>query len=323
MLFGSVRSARRSDRSARPIVYDWRYLLSLRAEHTQPPIGMRSLEHLKLSAEELSRIQEPTTSCFSRDSMLNVLSTGENAWRSTKSSQDEDQKFLKEIRGMLNKITPKKYVDVVCRSDLIGVYTSDARMSAVVGLIFDKALQDPTYSQLYVEFSKDIHNFAPRPEKGVEFRRQIIDQTQFVFENAVLRAEDAVDELTEHKLRKRQLANMKFIGELFMSDLINTNSADFIISSLLGENSAAAPSPAAIEMVSTFLRRVGGALAKSGAEIIDHAARRLAFLLKHAEYPTRVRFMIMDILEARASNWTSRCINPSDQNVILRPTSTG
>ena len=303
MIFGSVRSAKKCDRKTPVTIYDTDFLLSQKSLYSKPPLGIRNIEHLKLSKEELNRMQESGVIGFSRESMLSVLPSSTNAWSVQSKCVDADESFIKEMRGILNKITPQKYVEIICKTDLGHIYTSAERMTAVVKLIFDKALQEPSYAHLYVELSKDILSFASLPEKGLEFRRQIIQQAQHEFEIA----SQSVDcSSTNAKTYKRQASNMRFIGELYIADIINSNTVVFICGTLLHVNEATRPTSSEIELLAAIMPLVGKKLKKEEGSFLDTVPVHLKRAMETSQYPPRIRFLIMDILDAHLDNWEKK-----------------
>ena len=308
MIFGSVRSARKNDRRPATMIYDTDFLLSLKKDFTLPAAGARSLEHLRMRKEDLERLHDTGANGFSRDSMLTILPSSDNAWSSKKKCDNDDQAFIKEIRGVLNKITPQKYVEIICKTDLKRIYESDSRVNSVVEIIFDKALQEPAYAHLYVELSKDILSFASKPEKGLDFRRKIIQQAQHEFESSP--GERCADEIIDEKSQKRQASNMKFIGELFLADLINTATVIHIISNLIRVGEDFIPSAWEIELLVTLLTLIGQQLESRDYTFVTEVFRRMRTLMKSPEYPPRIRFIMMDILESQAQKWKNRRLKP-------------
>ncbi len=59
------------------------------------------------------------------------------------------QKLYKEIRGLLNKITPSTFDDLCTEFLQLQVYKMKDRMSNIIDIIFDKAVEEPKFCPLY------------------------------------------------------------------------------------------------------------------------------------------------------------------------------
>lgn len=117
-----------------------------------------------------------------------------------------------------------------------------------------------------------------------------------------------VGELTEEdylliKLKRRVLGNMRFIGEIFKVGLIGEKIMHSIITELLSnvEN----PEEEEIECLCRLLMTVGSILDKpEAANFWNQYIGRMNWLISQSgKLSSRVRFMIMDVLELRDKKW--------------------
>lgn len=114
-------------------------------------------------------------------------------------------------------------------------------------------------------------------------------------------------ELTEEdyamiKLKRRVLGNMRFIGELFMVGLIPGKIMHSVIQELLAD--VVNPEEEEVESVCRLLPTVGAALDKPDmVHIWSKYVERLKTLSGNTKLPSRVRFMVLDVLELRDNGW--------------------
>ncbi len=105
------------------------------------------------------------------------------------------------------------------------------------------------------------------------------------------------------KLKRRVLGNMRFIGEIFKVGLIGEKIMHSIITELLSnvEN----PEEEEIECLCRLLMTVGSILDKpEAANFWSQYIARLQWLIAQTgKLSSRIRFMLMDVLEARERGW--------------------
>lgn len=115
-------------------------------------------------------------------------------------------------------------------------------------------------------------------------------------------------ELTEEdyamiKLKRRVLGNMRFIGELFIVGLIPGKIMHSVIQELLAD--VVNPEEEEVESVCRLLPTVGAALDKPDmSHIWGKYVERLRTLSGNTKLPSRVRFMVLDVLELRDNGWS-------------------
>jgi len=139
---------------------------------------------------------------------------------------------------------------------------------------------------------------------------------------AVKKAE--VGELTEEdylmiKLKRRVLGNMRFIGEIFKVGLIGEKIMHSIIAELLSnvEN----PEEEEIECLCRLLMTVGAILDKpEAANFWNQYVARMQWLVSQpGKLSSRIRFMVMDVLELRDKRWSTKGDEgPKTINQILK-----
>jgi translation initiation factor 4G len=60
------------------------------------------------------------------------------------------QALCRDVRGLFNKITPEKFDELCVDFLALKIYAmSDAHINGVIGIIFDKAVEEPKYCEMY------------------------------------------------------------------------------------------------------------------------------------------------------------------------------
>ncbi|XP_065561430.1 uncharacterized protein LOC136027920 isoform X2 [Artemia franciscana] len=174
------------------------------------------------------------------------------------------QDLKKAIRGRLNKLTPENY-DKISKNILEMEVDTEERLSAMVQIIFDKAVDDPIYAPIcsniyapiYAELCKLMFEKEVPSASGtgkVSFGELLLDRCQQTFEKEkkdeeeIVSKQKALEEAdTEEKKKELQmelneriaktkrimLGNIRFIGELFKLRMLTIKIMNFCISKLL------------------------------------------------------------------------------------------
>jgi hypothetical protein len=159
--------------------------------------------------------------------------------------------------------------------------------------------------------------------KPVTFKSSLLNVCQNEFE-AMLRTFDSAecdcDDPQERQFnlilqKKRFLANMKFIGNLFLRQLLTTKVISSIVKELmLCDASNDAPEEPIIECVCELLCSIGftlealpagkGAVTQVCGRMLDLKGRKLKD--GKGVYSKRVQFVIQDLLDTRAAGWAMK-----------------
>lgn len=114
-------------------------------------------------------------------------------------------------------------------------------------------------------------------------------------------------ELTEEdyvliKTKRRVLGNMRFIGELYLAGLIGPKIMHSVIQELLAD--VENPEEEEVESVCRLISTIGAHLdTAESAPLWAKYVERLRRLSTNTVLPTRVRFMVQDVLELRVNGW--------------------
>lgn len=66
---------------------------------------------------------------------------------------DGNEKFLRDVKAILNKLTPQKYDELLKQLDALEL-NSDQRLEGMIRIIFSKAVDEPGFCALYAKICK-------------------------------------------------------------------------------------------------------------------------------------------------------------------------
>ncbi|KAL9175833.1 hypothetical protein ABFS82_02G137900 [Erythranthe guttata] len=234
---------------------------------------------------------------------------------------DEEQAKQRQLKGILNKLTPQnfeKLFEQVKQVNIDNVIT----LSGVISQIFDKALMEPTFCEMYANFC--FHLAADLPDLSVDnekitFKRLLLNKCQEEFERGEREEEEAnkaeeegevkqtAEEREEKRLqvRRRMLGNIRLIGELYKKRMLTERIMHECINKLLGQYHT--PDEENIEALCKLMSTIG--------EMIDHPKAKefmdayfdiMAQLSNNMKLSSRVRFMLKDSIDLRKNKWQQR-----------------
>ncbi|CAG7820950.1 unnamed protein product [Allacma fusca] len=243
----------------------------------------------------------------------------------------DDVKFRK-VRAILNKLTPQTFDKLSDEVINIGL-DSPVLLKGFILLIFEKALQEPKYvcmyAQLCKKLNKKVPNFdPPNPEYTTTFRRLLLSKCQDEYENRA-RASAAFDHRTERLTpeeeeekqisKLKMLGNIKFIGELGKLEMLTHSILHKCCEELVKKTKAED-----LECLCQIMSTCGHLLDNDkGKYLMDQYFARMKELSINDKLPSRIRFMLQDVLELRENHWlprqsTSRKESPKSIDEIHR-----
>lgn len=194
-------------------------------------------------------------------------------------------------------------------------------------LIFEKALDEPKYSSMYAQLCRRLCEEAPSFEptgSGVPcwfqtFRRLLLKKCQDEFENRS-KATEAYDKkdgpLTTDEeeqrsvVKHKMLGNIKFIGELGKLDMLHETILHKCIKQLLEKkkrHGGLRDMAEDLECLCQIMRTTGRNLDTDKAKsLMNQYFDRMKQLAGNQELPSRIRFMLQDVLELRDHKWVPR-----------------
>ncbi|PAA94717.1 hypothetical protein BOX15_Mlig013413g3 [Macrostomum lignano] len=257
----------------------------------------------------------------------------------------DDQEQLKKveiernIRSILNKIAPQNFESCFSQLTTTCDIGSIQGLNACVDIIFDKATREKSYSSVFAEICKRLAflkvNFPEQSQENkqfIGFRSLLLKKCQEMFETPLkeqmeqkgaqwqekIDAEEkedkkkALEEERDEQMKKAKdqyYGNIRFIGELFMKDILTANIIhQCIVSQLKSDHSSKSMFTESLECLCELLKTVGKKLeSENNAKArIDQYFERIKKLINSKEIESKVRFRLQDIVEMRQRNWERR-----------------
>mmetsp|Transcript_57727 Transcript_57727/g.150403 ORF Transcript_57727/g.150403 Transcript_57727/m.150403 type:complete len:607 (-) Transcript_57727:374-2194(-) len=247
-------------------------------------------------------------------------------------SQIDDLK--RTVQGLLNKVCPENVATIVPKIGAIEI-TETSQLETVIELIFKKALAEPHYCETYADLVFSLKSVfpefaAPDGGKPITFKSSVLNICQNEFEELLTNLEPTEDEkaqytgedleLVRKKRKDRMLANMKFIGHLYLRQLLSAKVIGSVSRELVSCDLAdEVPAEHALECACELLLAIGFTLETlpTGQQVIHQVCSRLMELKSmktddgKAAYCKRVQFMIQDLLDTRAAGWSKKSFKSS------------
>ncbi|XP_078155907.1 eukaryotic translation initiation factor 4G-like [Carex rostrata] len=195
-------------------------------------------------------------------------------------------------------------------------------LAGVTSQIFDKALMEPAFCEMYANLCSHLANVLPdfsEDNEKITFKRLLLNKCQEEFERG--EREEAEAEKTEEegevkqipeqreekrvKVRRRMLGNIRLIGELYKKRMVTERIMHECIKRLLGPTQS--PDEDDTEALCTLMSTIG--------EMIDHPKAKehmdayfdiMANLSTNQRYSSHVRFMLKDAIDLRRNKWQQR-----------------
>eukprot|EP00931_Biecheleriopsis_adriatica_P067380 TRINITY_DN4152_c0_g2_i1.p1 TRINITY_DN4152_c0_g2~~TRINITY_DN4152_c0_g2_i1.p1 ORF type:complete len:496 (-),score=133.74 TRINITY_DN4152_c0_g2_i1:23-1510(-) len=233
------------------------------------------------------------------------------------------------VQGLLNKICPENVASIVHKIAAVEVHNIED-LETIIELIFKKAISEPHYCATYADlvFSlKTVYPEFPSQEGGrpLTLKSLVLNICQNEFEELLASADLSDEEkahcdeeeleMNRHKRKERMRANMKFIGHLFLRQLLSAKVIGSVICELvLCEQAEELPEEHALDCACELITAIGytlealpvGKLAlKMACDRLKDLKGKVASNGKTA-YSKRIQFMIQDLLDTRAAGWSKK-----------------
>ena len=256
----------------------------------------------------------------------------------TTSADPEEELAQKALKALLNKITPDNFLKIT--EQIVAKINERKKAKTLMGFInqiFDKALAESTFAELYADLVSKLIPALPDltddEDNVVNFRRALLNKCQEEFDYGVC-AMKAVAEREKHKdegvtdqdkediqreqtARKRMLGNIIFVGQLYRFGVLIEAVMHTCVRQLLEET--VDPRPEDIEVLCRLMSTVGRPMDASTREIkgkdgqiiktsdmMEVYFRRIEMLSSSDKLDMRHRFMLKDLLDLRKSGWKER-----------------
>ncbi|KAJ3681783.1 hypothetical protein LUZ60_014356 [Juncus effusus] len=234
---------------------------------------------------------------------------------------DEEQAKQRQLKGILNKLTPQNFEKLFEQVKDVNI-DNPSTLSGVISQIFDKALMEPTFCEMYANFcsrlATALPDFSENNEK-ITFKRLLLNKCQEEFERGEREEAEAgkseeegevkqtPEEREEKRLkaRRRMLGNIRLIGELYKKKMLTERIMHECIKKLLGPSQN--PDEEDIEALCKLMSTIGEMIDQPRAkEHMDIYFDIIAKLSNNKRYTSRVKFMLKDTMDLRKNKWQQR-----------------
>ncbi|XP_074555569.1 eukaryotic translation initiation factor 4G-like isoform X2 [Curcuma longa] len=251
---------------------------------------------------------------------LQVMHKAEKKYEVGKVSDDEAAK-QRQLKAILNKLTPQNFDKLFAQVREVNIDNATT-LTGVISQIFDKALMEPTFCEMYANFCSHLATVLPdfsEDNEKITFKRLLLNKCQEEFERGEKEQAEAnkdeeegeikqfKEEREEKRLRarRRMLGNIRLIGELYKKKMLTERIMHECIKKLLGQYQN--PDEEDIEALCKLMSTIG--------EMIDHPKAKehmdayfdmMAKLSTSQKLSSRVRFMLRDAIDLRKNRWQQR-----------------
>lgn len=234
---------------------------------------------------------------------------------------DEEQSKQRKIKSILNKLTPQNFDRLFVQVKEVNI-DSALCLTGVISQIFDKALTEPTFCEMYAKFCVQLAAELPefyKDNEKVVFKTELLNKCQEEFErdemeqaeadrnegDSDLRMSREEIEAKKAAMRRRMLGNIRFIGELYKERMLTERIMHECIKKLLGEYQN--PDTENVEALCKLMSTIGHMIDHPKAkEHIDAYFDRMVQMLNNQKLLSRLKFMLRDIIDLRKNGWQQR-----------------
>ncbi|POS85896.1 hypothetical protein EPUL_003591 [Erysiphe pulchra] len=251
----------------------------------------------------------------------------------------------RKVKAALNKMTPEKFDKIADQIFAIASQSKDEAdgrtLRQVIQLTFEKATDEAHWASMYAKFCKRMLETMSSEIKdetildkngevvsgGNLFRKYLLNRCQEEFERGWKidlpdkpegqrgeeKTEEAVLLSDEYYIaaaaKRRGLGLVQFIGELYKLGMLTERIMHQCVKKLVDYTGV--PDEAEVESLTKLLKTIGLNLDDSdkGRQFMDAYFERIRNMINTPNLPSRLRFMLMDIVDLRKANWASKELN--------------
>ncbi|KAI1335172.1 hypothetical protein F5Y15DRAFT_428480 [Xylariaceae sp. FL0016] len=249
----------------------------------------------------------------------------------------------RKVKAALNKMTPENFERISEQILQIAAQSKDETdgrtLRQVIQLTFEKATDEAHWASMYAKFCKrmlETMSSEVRDENikdkagnvvsgGALFRKYLLNRCQEEFERGwksnLSEPQAGEDKKTmeaamlseeyykEAAAKRRGLGLVQFIGELYKLGMLTERIMHECVRKLVDYSGI--PDEAEVESLSKLLRTIGANLdaADKGRPMMDAYFGRIQSMIDLPELPSRLKFMLMDVVDLRKARWVSKEAN--------------
>lgn len=242
---------------------------------------------------------------------------------------DEVEASRRQIKITLNKLTFDNFDRLKSKLFDLSII-SDESLNFLVESILNKACTESKFTSLYAKLCsyllEEYHKFqfsldsrTSSSLKNNKFRRALFESCQVLFEyfDGVSNASSSDSNYDKILVKKKILGNVRFIGELFKEGVILNRIVLECVEDLIDpsikdrrqpvETSKLKLNEEKLEGACILLLTGGACFDKEGIlKDTDRLFRILEEIRTRSDLTVRIRFLIMNVLEARKAGWAEK-----------------
>ncbi|KAJ2747992.1 hypothetical protein GGI20_000079 [Coemansia sp. BCRC 34301] len=247
-----------------------------------------------------------------------------------------EEVFDRRMRVLLNKLTLDNF-DAVSAELLTwgnkSINETDGRvLRHLVMLVYQKAIDEPVWASMYArlcykmfcDVNKQIEDRSLLTKDGKYLsggylvRKYLLTKCQEDFERGWkvdipqdMESEEYYDAI---KIKRRGLGLVRFICELFLLDILTVRIMHECVKRLL--SNVETPEEEETESLAKLLTTVGKKLDKPEAKnYMDAYFVRIQAMSVNKHLPSRIRFMLKDVIELRTAGWVARVADAGPKTI--------
>lgn len=262
------------------------------------------------------------------------------------SNHMEPDMVQRKVKAALNKMTPEKFEKIADQILEIAAQSKDETdgrtLRQVIQLTFEKATDEAHWASMYAKFCRRmLESVSPEIKDenikdksgnvitgGALFRKYLLNRCQEEFErgwkvNLPPRPEGDSEEAAmlsdEYYVaaaaKRRGLGLVQFIGELYKLNMLTERIMHECVKKLVDYEGV--PDEAEVESLCKLLRTIGINLdqTEKGKPLMDVYFQRIKVMIDTPDLPSRLKFMLMDIVDTRRSGWQVKERNKGPQTI--------
>ncbi|CAL0329514.1 unnamed protein product [Lupinus luteus] len=233
---------------------------------------------------------------------------------------DVEQAKQRQLKAILNKLTPQNFERLFEQVKAVNIDNA-VTLTGVISQIFEKALMEPTFCEMYANFCSHLASALPdfsEDNEKITFKRLLLNKCQEEFERGEKEQEETnkadegevkqSDEEREErrvKARRRMLGNIRLIGELYKKRMLTERIMHECIKKLLGQYQD--PDEEDIEALCKLMSTIGEMIDSPKAKVhMDAYFEGMKVLSNNMNLSSRLRFMLKDAIDLRKNKWQQR-----------------
>uniref|UniRef100_A0A7S1JBS1 MIF4G domain-containing protein n=1 Tax=Eutreptiella gymnastica TaxID=73025 RepID=A0A7S1JBS1_9EUGL len=238
-----------------------------------------------------------------------LANRAENAFRIA-TPEDDRARMVKQIKGLLNKLTPEKYLTLASQ---IVIFFESTTSDVIVPLIFEKALNELTFAEMYADLFRDLYHKVSKncAQNHTTFLMALMLRCNLELTKAL--KSDAEEEKAqegnanvERKKLKRSVGIAQFIGELYVRDMLKEDFVYKTTSKILHLTEPISEiSHIEAEVSCKLLETAGPHWEMASNKFVSEIVPRMQDLSENHPKP-RIKILCLNLLDLRKRGWQQR-----------------